>query len=187
MQLLKLLTSSSTNLPIQVPVCYPLGFKCDPRWIPYFSQCYSSIRKIQRTWKVFSLKLEIIQKLEDLDRTEDNTVSLWEDIQAKSNEVNKVYFKQELEDFATKRVAVPAALGDIVQGAVLLVLILRTDLRLRGTLGLAGLTNQLDIDSRESNIPGCTLKLISILANIPPDLPLLLLLLFWIFCRQASG
>ena len=115
-------------------------------------------QKIQRTWKVFSLKLEIIQKLEDLDRTEDNTVSLWEDIQAKSHEVNKVYFKQELEDFATKRLAVPAALGDIVQGAVLLVLLLRTDLRLRGTLGLAGLTNQLDIDSRDSNIPGCTLK-----------------------------
>ena len=45
-------------------------------------------------------------------------MSLWEDIQAKSHEVNKVYFKQELEDFATKRVAVPAALGDIVQSTV---------------------------------------------------------------------
>ena len=135
------------------------------------------------------MKLEIIQKLEDLDRTEDNTVSLWEDIQAKSNEVNKVYFKQELEDFATKRVAVPAALGDIAQCAVLLVLILRTDLRLRGTLGLAGLTNQLDIDSRDSNIPGCTLKLIFFFFSqiSPQTYPSYYCCCSGTFCPQASG
>ena len=154
-QLLKLLTSSSTDLPIQVPVCYPLGFKCDPRWIPYFSQCYTSIRKIHQTWKIFSFKLEILQKLEDLERTEGKTANIWEDIQAKSNEVNKVYLKQERENFSTKKIAVASILGDILQGAILLVLILRTDLRLRGSLGLADLASQLNVDSRESIMPGC--------------------------------
>ena len=98
-------------------------------------------RKIHQTWKIFSFKLEILQKLEDLERTERKTANIWEDIQAKSNEVNKVYLKQERENFSTKKIAVASILGDILQGTILLVLILRTELRLRGSLGLADLAS----------------------------------------------
>ena len=153
-QLLKLLTSSTTELPIQVPSCYPLGFKCDPRWIPFFSESYVCIRRVQQTWKIFSLKMEINQKLEDLSEIQGDATPTWENIQEKSNEINKVYTKLESEDFLAKQIKIVAVLGDILQGAVLLVLVLRTDLRLRGILGLANLANQLDVNTRDENFPG---------------------------------
>ena len=153
-QLLKLLVSSSTELPIQVPRCFPLGFKCDPRWIPFFTESYLCIRRIQQTWRIFWLKLEILQKLEGLKEIEGDTTSTWEDIQVKSHQINTLSTKIERGNFATKKVKVVAVLGDILQGAVLLVLILRTDLRLRGTLGLANFAGRLNVATRDSDIPG---------------------------------
>ena len=78
--------------------------------------------------------MEIIQKLEGLNEIESDTMPTWENIQEKWNEINKVYSKLESE---AKQINIASVLRDVLQGAVLLVLVLRTDLRLRGILGLA--------------------------------------------------
>ena len=65
-----------------------------------------------------------------------------------------MYIKLEGLDFKEKRIKITTVLGDIVQGSVLLVLLLRSDLRIRGALGLAKLASRLNVDTRSSEISG---------------------------------
>ena len=67
-----------------------------------------------------------------------------------------MHIELESLDFKEKRIKVTAVLGDIVQGAVLLVLLLRSDLRIRGALGLAKLAGTLNVDTRNGDISGRT-------------------------------
>ena len=75
-------------------------------------------------------------------------------MQIKSDQVNQLYVELERQDCEKKKIKITAVLGDILQGAVFLVLILRTDLRIRGILGLSNLAGRLSVDSRDSGVPG---------------------------------
>ena len=79
--------------------------------------------------------------------------------------MNRMYNELESLDAKEKKIKITAVLGDIVQGAVLLVLLLRSDLRIRGALGLAKLAGRLNniagrlnnvdnMDTRSSDISG---------------------------------
>ena len=78
----------------------------------------------------------------------------WKDIQSQSSNMNRMYNELESLNMKEKKIKVTAVLGDIVQGAVLLVLLLRSDLRIRGALGLAKLASRLNLDTRSSDISG---------------------------------
>ena len=44
------------------------------------------------------------------------------------------------------KVKIVCCIGDIIQGIMLMILMLRRDLRIRGLLGLAKMSNKIDID-----------------------------------------
>ena len=150
-QLLRMATASSTALPIRIPRCFPFGFRCNPRWVPIFTEIFIGIRRIQLSWKIFTTKLAIVQGIEKIKNEESSS---WTDIKIQSSSLNRMYTEIEILDFKEKKMKISAVLGDIVQGAVLLVLLLRKDLRIRGALGLAKLAGQLGIETKSEDISG---------------------------------
>ena len=92
-------------------------------------------------------------KLVDEVQADDKSY-LWTDVQEKSSQVNQLYLQLEKEEIKEKKIKMTTVLGDILQGAVFLVLILRTDLRIRGILGLSDLASHLSVDQRNSSVPG---------------------------------
>ena len=68
--------------------------------------------------------------------------------------MNRIYNELESLDMKEKKIKITSVLGDIVQGAVLLVLLLRSDLRIRGVLGLAKLAGTLNVDTRSHDTSG---------------------------------
>ena len=176
-QCLRLMNASSTNLPIPIPRCFPFGFKCNPRCIPFFTEIFISIKKVKHIWKIFTLKLAIIQEFK---RTEEGSppTQIWQDIQMKSSCVNRLYNELESLDLKEKKIKIAAVLGDIFQGAVLLILLLRTDLRLRGILGFANLASRMNVDIKSSDASGeISIKLNLIFSST--DQGLLMLVITW--------
>lgn len=165
-QLLKMLVASSTKLPFKSPRCFPLGFICNPKWIPFFTESSLAIYKIENILQMFQLKKSIMKILKDINAKEEGTSYLWKDVQIKSGQVNQLYLKIEKVDFEAKTAKVPAIIGDILQGAVLLVLVLRTDLRIRGILGLSNLAGHLNVDNRESGVPDSYLLVLLLTWNL---------------------
>ena len=153
-QLLRLRIASSTVLPIKIPRCFPFEFECNPGWVPFFTETFISFGKIQNYYQIFTSKLAIIQGLKKIKKGGTDPVQKWEDIQNQSSHMNRMCIKLESLDFEEKKIKITAVLGDIVQGAVLLVLLLRSDLRIRGILGLANLASRLNMDTRTSAISG---------------------------------
>ena len=72
----------------------------------------------------------------------------------KLRSVNRIRVQLQNQETAQRKVKITTVLVDIVQGAVLLLLVLRADLRIRGTLRLAQLAGWLGADTRDSEIPG---------------------------------
>ena len=153
-QLLRLKIASSTALPIRIPRCFPFGFKCNPGWVPIFTETFISIGRLQNHWQIFTSKLAIVQGIQEIKKGETNTAHAWKDIQNQSSHMNRMYVELENLDFKEKRIKIAAVLGDIIQGAVLLVLLLRSDLRTRGILGLAKLAGRLNMATKTSDISG---------------------------------
>ena len=153
-QLLRLTISGSTPLPIRIPRCFPFGFKCNPGWIPFFTEVFLNIRRIRYHWQIFTSKLAIIQGLEEILQPERDTIPLWNEVQNQSSYMNRIYNELESLDLKEKKIKITSVLGDIVQGAVLLVLLLRSDLRIRGVLGLAKLAGTLNVDTRSHDTSG---------------------------------
>ena len=153
-QLLRLTIAGSTALPIRIPRCFPFGFKCNPGWVPFFTEIYLNIRRIHYHWQIFTSKIKIIKGLDEIQKGEIDAMHAWKDIQNQSSNMNRMYNELESLDGKEKKIKITAVLGDIVQGAVLLVLLLRSDLRIRGALGLAKLASRLNVDTRSSDISG---------------------------------
>ena len=153
-QLLRLRIASSTVLPIKIPRCVPFEFECNPGWVPFFTETFISFGKIQNYCQIFTSKLAIIQGLKKIKKGGTDPAQKWKDIQNQSSHMNRMCIKLESLDFEEKKIKITAVLGDIVQGAVLLVLLLRSDLRIRGILGIANLASRLNMDTRTSAISG---------------------------------
>ena len=97
------------------------------RMVPFFNELYLSFKIIKGTVNVFKMKRSIAATLDDEEGT-------WEDILRSSEKINQAEVKLEKRKRARMRVYLCALLGDVLQACVLSILLLRSDLRVRGAL-----------------------------------------------------
>merc|ERR1719264_37301 len=102
-QLLKLTIAGATALPIRILRCFPFGFKCNPGWIPFFTEIFISIRRIKLHWQIFTSKLEIIKGLDAIRNGEADATHSWKDIQIQSSHMNRIYNELESLDVKEKK------------------------------------------------------------------------------------
>ena len=146
--LLKILTASRLETETQESWC-------NLRWIPFYAEIYLIIIEIRSTWRIRSLKLDLFHTLHEVEvSSREPHSTFWAEVERKSRSVNRICVQLENQGTAQRKVQITTVLVDIVQGAVLLLLVLRADLRIRGTLRLAQLAGWLGADTRDSEIPG---------------------------------
>ena len=146
--LLKILTASRIETETQ-------GTQCNLRWIPFYAEICLSIIEIRSIWRIRSLKLDLLDALHEVEvSSREPPSTFWADVEMKSRSINRIRVQLENQRSSQRKVQITTVLVDIVQGAVLLLLVLRADLRIRGTLRLAQLSGWLGADTRDSEIPG---------------------------------
>ena len=128
--------------------CFPLNFKVNPAWIPFFSQCLFRVQEIKNSLKVFKLQWAIqagVSKICDgIDSSEET--KLWEEMCLKSAELNDRLIQIEAAAAKRKNIKVPSILGDVLQAMVLFSVLLRTDLRIRSVLQTGSFSKKLGPD-----------------------------------------
>ena len=165
-------------------------FQCrfNPHWIPFVTEILLAFRAIQEIIKSYKLKLTMKEVVEQLDRTEDKVEqrAMWRKILDIAQDIEQVDIIRETLGERKKAIKIPSCLGDILQGSVLMVLLLRTDLRVRSVLRLAALSQRLGIDPRNGGTSGklfihskwliknfCRCSCPHSLAGLEPGFPLL--------------
>ena len=144
--LLKILTASRLETETQESWC-------NLRWTPFYAEIYLSIIEIRWTWRIRSLKLDLLRAFHEggVSSREPHS-TFWAEVERKSRLINRILVQPEKQRSSQRKVQITTVLVDIVQGAVLLLLVLRADLRIRGTLRLAQLAGWLGADTRDSEI-----------------------------------
>ena len=77
---------------------------------------------------------------------EDETNAIWKQICATSEDIGETERRIETNNQKRRKVKIVCCVGDIIQGSTLMILMLRRDLRIRGLLGLAKMSNSIGID-----------------------------------------
>ena len=87
-------------------------------------------------------------KLKKLDNTinEDQTSAIWNEICATSEEIEATEKRMERNNLKKIKVKIVCCIGDILQGSSLMILMLRSDLRIRGLLGLTKMATNIGVD-----------------------------------------
>ena len=101
------------------------------RMVPFFNELYLSFEIIKGTVNLFKMRRSIATTLKN--RSEDEE-GVWEDILNTSEKITRAEVKLEKRKQARMRVKICALLGDVMQASVLSILLLRSDLRVRGAL-----------------------------------------------------
>ena len=101
------------------------------RMVPFFNELYLSFKIIKGTVNLFKMRRSIATTLKNRSEDEEGT---WEDILRTSEKITRAEVKLEKRKQARMRVKICALLGDVMQASVLSILLLRSDLRVRGAL-----------------------------------------------------
>ena len=101
------------------------------RMVPFFNELYLSFKIIKGTVNLFKMRRSIATTLKNRSEDEEGT---WEDILRTSEKITRAEVKLEKRKQARMRVKICALLGDVMQACVLSILLLRSDLRVRGAL-----------------------------------------------------
>ena len=104
------------------------------RMIPFFNETYLSFKIIQGTSKLFNMRNKIGKSIKKMEHELVDEVRAWENITITSDHINQEEANLETRKQARMRVKICSVLGDIMQASVLAILLLRSDLRVRGAL-----------------------------------------------------
>merc|ERR1719237_119637 len=104
------------------------------RMIPFFNETFLSFKIIRGTVKLFNMRETIATSLEKRDPQLEDEERVWENIADTSDQINQTEAELEKRKQARMRVKICSVLGDIMQASVLAILLLRSDLRVRGAL-----------------------------------------------------
>ena len=102
------------------------------RLVPFFVETFTSLKIIQGIIKLFSLKKKITKTMKRQLSTE--KAEVWEKIADTCEQINRAEAHLEKRQQARMRLKICSVLGDIMQASVLAILLLRSDLRVRGAL-----------------------------------------------------
>ena len=119
------------------------------RMVPFFNELFLSFKIIKGTINVFKMKRSIATTLKNMSEEEEGA---WEDILRSSKKIDRAEVKLETRKRARMRVYLGAFLGDVLQACVLSILLLRSDLRVRGALVNVKQTNFMEGRPDEENV-----------------------------------
>ena len=119
------------------------------RMVPFFNELYLSFKIIKGTVNLFKMKRSIATTLDNMSEDEEGA---WEDIVGTSEKITRAEVKLEKRKRARMRVYLCALLGDVLQACVLSILLLRSDLRVRGALVNVKQTNFMGGRPDEENV-----------------------------------
>ena len=125
-----------------------LGFSFHLHRIPYVTEAFLCIETIKESLHGFKKREAIKDKLEKLDNTtnEDETSAIWKEICATSEEILETEKRMERNNLKKIKVRIVCCIRDILQGSSLMILMLRSDLRIRGFLGLTKMATNIGVD-----------------------------------------
>ena len=128
--------------------CNFLGFSFNLHNIPFVTEAFLCIETIKESLAGHKKKEAIQEQLGKLENSdnEDETNEIWKQVCATSEDIGET--ERRIEDNNKKRskVKIVCCIGDIIQGSALVILMLRSDLRIRGLLGLSKMANNIGID-----------------------------------------
>ena len=119
------------------------------RMVPFFNELYLSFKIIKGTVNLFKMRRSIATTLKNRSEDEEGA---WEDILRTSEKITRAEVKLEKRKQARTRVKICALLGDVMQACVLSILLLRSDLRVRGALVNIKQTNFMGGRPDEENV-----------------------------------
>ena len=123
-------------------------------WIPFVTDIEIALKKIQEIIERYKSKLNMQSIIDDdLDDSEQAT-SKWKKIVDIAQEIEEVDINTEVLGAKRREIRVISCLGDILQGCVLMLLLLRTDLRIRSIFQFASVCHQIGLDPRQGGRAG---------------------------------
>ena len=92
--------------------------------------------------------------IDDILDDSEQANSKWMKIVEMAQEIEEVDIKTEVLDTKRRKIRVISCLGDILQGCVLMLLLLRTDLRVRSLFQFSSMCHQFGLDPRKGDTAG---------------------------------
>ena len=131
--------------------CDFFGFSFNLHKIPYVTEAFLHIETIQDTLENYKKGKALEEKIDKAETTsgksKDNSV--WKEICASSEEIIQTEKRIERNSRKRSNIKIVSCIGDIVQGSTMMILMLRSDLRIRGLLGLTKAANNIGMDPSE--------------------------------------
>ena len=124
------------------------GFSFNLHRIPYVTEaflCVETIKESLHGFKKWEVMKDKLKKLENVTN-EDETSAIWKEICATSEEIEATEKRMERNKLKKIKVKIVCCIGDILQGSSLMILMLRSDLRIRGLLGLTKMATNIGVD-----------------------------------------
>ena len=149
--------------------CYIDVFRChlNPYWIPFVREIIMALQRIQATIAIFRKKSamdEMVEKLDALEGEGERTKA-WREILETSLDIENEHMHIETLGERRTQLKIISTVGDLLQGSILTILLLRPDLRVRSMLKFSSLSGYLGLNVREfgalGNITSQELRMLS--------------------------
>ena len=144
-----MIACSTSSLLARSHSCYLDIFRCsfNPYWIPFVREIVIAIQKIQEAISIYKATLTLNELVEKLDAEE--TTKRWSIILELAEEIDEGKMNIENLDLQKKEIKKVSILGDILQGSILIILLLRPDLRIRSFFEGVSVSGSLGIDLKK--------------------------------------
>ena len=133
-----ILELSSTKVLQIVPAC----------WIPFVREIFIAMQKMKEIVKIYRNQLilnELVNKVEAEDAA-GGIAEAWSDILDLAQNIEQAKISLESLDMQRKQMKMVSILGDILQGSILIVLLLRPDLRVRSFFNSVSMLRSLGLN-----------------------------------------
>ena len=122
-------------------------------WIPFVPDIEIALRTIQEVIKRQEVSLMMQYTIDNLEDNEDAN-SEWLKIVNMALEIEETNLNIEVLGDKKRQIKVVTCIGDILQGCILMVLLLRTDLRIRSLLQFSKMCRKIGIDPKKGDGSG---------------------------------
>ena len=122
-------------------------------WIPFVPDAEIALRTIQEIRKRYQLTSMMQFTIDNLDDSEEANGE-WTKIVTLAADIDEANINLEVLGDRKREIKVIGCFGDILQGCILMVLLLRTDLRVRSLLQFASVCRNIGLDPKNGGTPG---------------------------------
>ena len=123
-------------------------------WIPFVTDIEIALKKIQEIIERYKRMTNMQHIIDDNLDDDEQATSKWMKIVEMAQEIEEVDIKTEVLGTKRREIRVISCLGDILQGCVLMLLLLRTDLRVRSVFQFSSMCHQFGLDPRKGDTAG---------------------------------